>query len=98
MWRFLFLLILGIVIGSRAPTERKVIVWSLLLGLLYGGVEVLVITTTTGWPSLERTLLMVGLSMTLVLPVYAIAELWRRFDVRASLWLRRMIRRLAKKR
>jgi hypothetical protein len=98
MWRFLFLLILGVVIGSRALTERKVVIWSLLLGLLYGGVEVLVIAATTGWPSLARTILLVGLSVTLALPVYAIAELWRRFDIRASVWLRRVIKRLAKKR
>lgn len=93
MWRFILLATLGLVIGSKARSERGVIVLSVLLGLVYGGVEVIVTTLTGAGPSLERALFLLGLGLVLAAPVYAIAELWRRARTRAKGWLRRLRRR-----
>jgi hypothetical protein len=90
MWRFILLAALGVIIGSRVRSERGAVVWSALFGLLYGAVEVMVIVTVGGWPSPGRVLFLLGLGLILSAPVYAIAELWRRAQVRAWAWLRRL--------
>jgi hypothetical protein len=82
-----FLGSLGLVIGSIARSERGVVALSFLFGLLYGGVEVLVIATALGWPSPARALVLLGLGLVLALPVYAIAEIWRRTHTRLRTWL-----------
>jgi hypothetical protein len=89
MWRMVFLGSLGLVIGSIARSERGVVAWSFMFGLLYGGVEVLVLAVAQGWPSLARALVLLGLGLVLALPVYAIAEMWRRMHTRLRAWLRR---------
>ncbi len=93
MWRFVFLAALGIVIGSKTRTERGVVVYALLFGLLYGGVEVLASATMTGQPSAARILVLLGLGVVMAAPVYAVAELWRRGRTRLREWLRRRVRR-----
>ena len=81
-------------IGLRMPdvsvwSERGVVALSFVFGLLYGGVEVLVVAIALGWPSPARTLVLLGLGLVLALPVYAIAEIWRRTHTRIRTWLRR---------
>jgi hypothetical protein len=93
MWRFVLLATLGLIIGSKARSERMVVMLSLLFGLLYGGGEVLVAVTFASRPSPGRTLLLLGLGLVLAAPVYATAELWRRTRVRVKGWLRRLKRR-----
>jgi hypothetical protein len=92
MWRFILLAALGLIIGSRTRSERGAVVWSALFGLLYGAVEVMVIVTVEGWPSPARVLFLLGLGLVLAAPVYAIAELWRRTQIQAQVWLRRLRR------
>ncbi len=87
MWRMVFLGALGLIIGSIARSERGVVAWSFLFGLVYGGVEVLVVALALGWPSLARALLLLGMGLVLALPVYAIAEIWRRTHTRLRAWL-----------
>jgi hypothetical protein len=88
MWRIILLTALGLLLGSRAQSERGVVTLSLLIGLLYGGVELMVIASVEGWPSPGRAMLLIGLGLVLAAPIYAIAELWRRTRVRAIDWLR----------
>jgi hypothetical protein len=90
MWRFLLLGALGIVIGTRARSERRVILLSLLFGLLYGGLEVVSLATVTGPLSPGRVLFIFFLGLVMAAPVYAIAEIWRRTRTRVVNWLRRM--------
>jgi hypothetical protein len=82
-----FLGSLGLVIGSIARSERGVVALSFLFGFVYGGVEVLVIAMALGWPSPARVLVLLGLGLVLALPVYAIAEIWRRTHTRLRAWL-----------
>jgi predicted membrane protein len=93
MWRFILLAALGLTIGSRARSERQVVLLSLLFGLLYGGAGLLVTAMAAGSPSVRGTLLPLGLGLVLAAPVYAIAELWRRARARTKGWLRRLKRR-----
>jgi hypothetical protein len=93
MERIVFLAALGIAFGSIARSERRVVLLSLLFGLLYGAVELLVNTMVVGWPSPRYTLLLLGVGLVLALPVYAIAEIWRRALTQARAWLRRLLRR-----
>ena len=90
MWRFVFLAALGIIIGSRVRSERGAVVYSLLFGLVDGGVEVLALITTSSRPSVERTLVLLGLGLVMAAPVYAVAELWRRAQTRILRWLKRV--------
>jgi hypothetical protein len=91
MWRILILVALGIVIGSRARSEGRIVLICALFGLLYGAAEVVGTTAIAGPPSLGRTLLLLGLGLVFATPVYAIAEIWRRTHTRALAWLRRLI-------
>jgi hypothetical protein len=92
MWRFIFLAALGLVIGSRARSERRVVTMSLLFGLVYGGIEAVSTAMLVGSPSLRRALFLLLLGLVMAAPVYAVAEIWRRTRVRAWNWLRRLIR------
>ncbi len=87
MWRMVFLSLLGLIIGSKARSERGVVALSFLFGLLYGGVEVLVVAVALGWPSPARALVLLGMGLVLALPVYAIAEIWRKTHTRIRAWL-----------
>jgi hypothetical protein len=89
MWRFIALAALGIVLGSKARSERALVVWALIFGLLYGGMEVLTTAAVTGPLSTGRVLLLLGLGLVMAAPVYATAEIWRRTHVRVRAWLRR---------
>jgi hypothetical protein len=93
MGRIVFLAALGIAFGSVARSERRVVLLSFIFGLFYGGVELLVNAMAVGWPSPRRALLLLGVGLVLALPVYAIAEIWRRAHTRARAWLRRLLRR-----
>ena len=93
MWRILLLGALGLVIGTKARSERNVVMMSLLFGFLYGGIEVISTATLTGSLSTERALLLLGLGIVMASPVYAIAEIWRRTRTRAVDWLRRLVDR-----
>jgi hypothetical protein len=93
MWRIILLAVLGLVLGSRARSERGVVTLALFFGLLYGGIELMVIATVEGWPSPGRAIIVVGLGLVLAAPVYAIGELWRRTRTRARGWLRHLKRR-----
>ncbi len=92
MWRIVLLGALGVVIGSRARSERGVVLFSLLFGLMFGGVEVLSTAALAGSMSPGRALSLIGLGLVLAMPVYAIAEIWRRTRTRAIDWLRRLMR------
>jgi len=89
MWRIALLGALGVVLGTRARSERGVVLAALLFGLVYGGAAVISGATVRGWPSLERMLFQIGLGLVMAAPVYAIGEIWRRTRVRATAWLRR---------
>jgi hypothetical protein len=91
MWRIILLGALGVVIGFRARSERGVVLLSLLFGLMFGGVEVLSNAALAGSMSSGRALFLLGLGLVLAMPVYAIAEIWRRTRTRAIDWLRRLI-------
>jgi hypothetical protein len=93
MWRIILLAGLGLVLGSRARSERGVVIVSLLFGLLYGGIELMVIASVEGWPPPGQAIIVLGLGLVLAAPVYAIAELWRRTRTRARGWLRHLKRR-----
>lgn len=92
MWHFVALVALGLVIGSKARSERGVVLMSLLFGLLYGGLEVASATMTVGSPSPGRALFLLAFGVVMAAPVYAVAELWRRARTRARGWLRRLKR------
>jgi hypothetical protein len=83
---------LGLIIGSRARSERRVVMMSLLFGLAYGGIEALSTAMFVGSPSLGRALFLLFLGLVMAAPVYAVAEIWRRTRVRAWDWLRRLLR------
>jgi drug/metabolite transporter (DMT)-like permease len=89
MWRIVFLGALGIMLGSRARSERWTVLMALLFGLVYGAAEVLTVTAVTGPLPLWRTLFLLGLGLVMAAPVYAIGEIWRRTRIRAMDWLRR---------
>ena len=89
MWRIALLAALGVVLGSRARSERGVVLVAMIFGLVYGGAAVISGATVRGWPSLERVLFQIGLGLVMAAPVYAIGEIWRRTRVRATAWLRR---------
>jgi hypothetical protein len=91
MWRIIVLGVLGIVVGTKARSERSVVLMSLLFGLLYGGAEVLTFAALRGSVSLSRALFILGLGLVMAAPVYAIAEIWRRTRTRAVDWLRRVL-------
>ncbi len=92
MWRIIALGALGVFIGTRARSERAVVLMSLLVGLLYGGAAVVSTTVVVGSPSPGRVLLSLVLGLVLAVPIYAIAEIWRRTRARAIGWLRRFLR------
>jgi hypothetical protein len=89
MWRFVFLAALGLVVGTRARSERGAVFMSLFFGLLYGGIEALGTAAITDSVSSGRLLVIFGLGLVMALPVYAVAEIWRRSRNRAMVWLRR---------
>lgn len=91
MWRIVILGALGLILGSKARSERGVVLLSLLFGLFYGGVEVASIAFTAGPLSLGQVLALLGLGLVMAAPVYAIAEIWRRTRARATHWLRRLL-------
>jgi len=93
MWRILFLGVLGLIIGTKARSERRVVLMSLLFGFLYGGIEVISTATLTDSLSTERALILLGLGIVMALPVYAVAEIWRRTRTQAVAWLRRLMNR-----
>jgi hypothetical protein len=90
MWRIVLLGALGLIVGSRARSERGVLLVSLLFGLVYGGSAVISTAMTQEWPSLSRVLFQLGLGLVMAAPVYAIGEIWRRTRVRAVAWLRQL--------
>ena len=92
MWRIIILGVLGLLIGSRARSERGVVFTSFLFGILYGGLELVSTAMVVGSPSLSRALVQLGLGLVMAAPVYAIAEIWRRSRTRAKVWLRRLLR------
>jgi hypothetical protein len=92
MWRFVALAALGLLIGSRARSERGVVVVSLFFGLVYGGAAVASTAMIAGPPSTGRIVLSLVLGLVLAAPVYAIAELWRRTRHRTVAWLKRRFR------
>ena len=92
MWRIIILGALGLLIGSRARSERGVVFTSFLFGILYGGLELVSTAMVVGSPSLSRALVQLGLGLVMAAPVYAIAEIWRRSRTRAKVWLRRLLR------
>ena len=92
MWRIIILGALGIIIGSRARSERGVVFASFLFGVLYGGLELASTAMVVGSPSLGRALVQLGLGLVMAAPVYAIAEISRRSRTRARVWLRRLLR------
>ena len=92
MWRIIILGALGLLIGSRARSERGVVFTSFLFGILYGGLELVSTAMVVGSPSLSRALVQLGLGLVMAAPVYAIAEIWRRSRTRARVWLRRLLR------
>ena len=75
---------LGIIIGTRARSERGTIAMALLFGLLYGAAAIAnaVLVATTPSPARVAFLLLLGLVM--AAPVYAVAEIWRRLRVRLA--------------
>jgi hypothetical protein len=92
MWRFVILAALGLVIGTKARSERQIVLTSFLFGFLYGGAEVLTIAAVRGPLPSTQILLLFGLGLIMAAPVYATAEIWRRTRTRAIDWLRRLIR------
>jgi hypothetical protein len=92
MWRFIALAALGIVLGSKARSERALVVSALVFGLLYGAMEVLTTAAVTGPLSTGRVLFLLGLGLVMAAPVYATAEIWRRTRVRVRAWLRRTLK------
>lgn len=91
MWRIFLLGTLGVVIGSRARSERGVVLMSLLFGLVFGGVEIISSAALGDSMSPARALFLFGLGLVMAMPVYAIAEIWRRTRTRTIDWLRRLI-------
>lgn len=91
MWRIVLLGVLGLIIGSRAQSERGVVLTSLFLGLVFGGLEVMNRALLQSPPSPGGTFLLLGLGLVMAAPVYAVGELWRRARTRALGWLRRLI-------
>ena len=89
MWRIVLLGALGIVIGSKARSERGVVIMSLLFGLLYGGGAVISAAAIQDPPSLGHALFLLSMGLVMAAPVYAIAEIWRRTRIQAIAWLRR---------
>jgi ABC-type uncharacterized transport system permease subunit len=96
MWRIIILGALGIFVGTRARSERAVVLVSLLFGLLYGAAAVVSATLVLGPPSPSRVIYTVILGLVMAAPVYAIAEIWRRTRSRVVDWLRRLIRSVGK--
>jgi hypothetical protein len=92
MWRIILLGALGLVIGSRARSERVVVIVSVLFGVLYGALEVASTAVVVDSLSPGRALALLGLGLVMAAPVYAIAEIWRRSRTRARGWLRRLLR------
>jgi hypothetical protein len=92
MWRIIIFGALGIVIGTRARSERGVALMSLFFGLLYGAAALVSSAAINGPPSAGRALYFLGLGLVLAAPVYAIGEIWRRSRARALSWLRRLLR------
>ena len=82
MWRFIILGALGIVIGTRARSERGALVMSMLFGLLYAVAAIINAALATEAPSLARMAFLLLLGLVMGAPVYAIAEIWRRLRVR----------------
>ena len=80
-------------LGSRARSERWMVLMALLFGLAYGAVEVLTVAAVAGPLSPWRTVFLLGLGVVMAAPVYAIGEIWRRARIRALDWLRRWKRR-----
>jgi hypothetical protein len=93
MWRFVALAALGIVIGTKARSERQVLVIALLFGLFYGAAEAITLATVAGPVAPGRTLLLLLLGIVMAAPVYATAEIWRRLRSRARVWLARLLKR-----
>jgi hypothetical protein len=93
MWRFIALAALGIVLGSKARSERTLLVSALIFGLLYGGTEVLATAAVVGPLSPGRVLLLLGLGLVMAAPVYATAEIWRRTRMGIRAWLHRTLKR-----
>lgn len=91
MWRIVLLGALGVIVGSRARSERGVLLVSLLFGLVYGGSAVISTAMVQEWPSLSRVLFQLGLGLVMAAPVYAIGEIWRRTRTRAVAWLRQFL-------
>jgi hypothetical protein len=91
MWRIVLLGALGVIVGSRARSERGVLLVSLLFGLVYGGSAVISTAMVQEWPSLSRVLFQLGLGLVMAAPVYAIGEIWRRTRIRAVAWLRQFL-------
>ena len=92
MWRILIFGALGILIGTRARSERRVALMSLLFGLLYGGAALVSTSAIVGPPSLGRALYYIGLGLVLAAPIYAVGEIWRRSHSHVTTWLRRFLR------
>ena len=92
MWRFLILVALGLVIGTRARSERGVLLISLFFGVVYGGAAVASAALATGSLSLGRALHLLLLGVVMAAPIYAIAEIWRRARTQVINRLRRLIR------
>jgi uncharacterized membrane protein YhaH (DUF805 family) len=93
MWRAFPFLALGLVLGSKVRSERSTVVWSMLFGLLYGAVKVLVTATTQNHISSARALMLLGLGLVLAAPIYATAELWRRALVCIKKWIQSLMQR-----
>ena len=93
MWRALPFLALGLVLGSKVHSERSIVIWSVLFGLLYGAVEVIVTATTQNHMSWARALMLLGLGLVLAAPIYATAELWRRALVCIKEWIQNLMQR-----
>jgi hypothetical protein len=92
MWRFLILAALGLVIGTRARSERGVLLVSLFFGVVYGGAAAVSAALATGSLSQERALYLMILGVVMAAPVYAVAEIWRRARTQVISRLRRLIR------
>ena len=92
MWRFVALALLGVFIGTRARSERAVVVLSLLTGVMYGAAAAVSTAAIVGPPSPGRVLFYLLMGLVLAAPVYAVAEIWRRTRTRSAGWLRRLLR------
>jgi len=92
MWRIIILGALGIIIGTRARSERGAITMSLLFGLLYGGAAAVNAALVTTAPSPARVVFLLFLGLVIAAPVYAIAEIWRRLRIRLTDWLLRLFK------